>query len=122
MTPQKHSKLFSPSKSSLWLQCFLSTVFNDGSNEESSEVAEFGSECHELGSVQIANALGITDYEGNAKSVEEAIKEFGDRGMLVAVLGAYGVKQRMVREVLDSVARGCGLDPKELEVKSWAKK
>jgi len=76
MTPQKHSKLFSPSKSSLWLQCFLSTVFNDGSNEESSEVAEFGSECHELGSIQIANALGITDYEGNAKSVEEAIKGF----------------------------------------------
>ena len=55
-------------------------------------------------------------------AVEEAIKEFGDRGMLVAVLGAYGVKQRMVREVLDSVARGCGLDPKDVEVKSWTNK
>lgn len=76
MTPQKHSKLYSPSKASIWLQCYLSTVFNDGSNDESSEVAEFGSECHELGSIQISNALGISDYEGNAKSAAEAIKGF----------------------------------------------
>lgn len=78
MTPQKHSKLFSPSKSYYWClaKCYLSTAFNDGNNEENSEVAEFGSECHELGSIQIANALGITDYEGNTKSVEEAIKGF----------------------------------------------
>ena len=76
MIPQKHSKLYSPSKSSIWLQCYLSAVFNDGSNEESSEVAEFGSECHELGSIQISNALGVSDYEGNVKSVAEAIKGF----------------------------------------------
>ena len=76
MKPQIHSKTFAPSKSMLWLQCYLSTIFNDGSNEESNQASEFGSECHELGSIQIANALGITDYEGNAKSVEEAIKGF----------------------------------------------
>lgn len=76
MTPQKHSKLYSPSKASIWLQCYLSTVFNDESNEKSSDVAEFGSECHELGSIQISNALGISDYEGNTKSAEEAIKGF----------------------------------------------
>lgn len=76
MTPQKHAKIFSPSKSSLWLQCYLSTVFNDGQNNESNEAAEFGTECHELGSLQIVKALGISDYEGNAKSIEEAIKRF----------------------------------------------
>lgn len=76
MTPQKHAKIFSPSKSSLWLQCYLSTVFNDGQNDESNEAAEFGTECHELGSLQIVKALGISDYEGNAKSIEEAIKGF----------------------------------------------
>lgn len=76
MTPQKHAKIFSPSKSSLWLQCYLSTVFNDGQNDESNEAAEFGTECHELGSLQIVKALGISDYEGNAKSIEEAIKDF----------------------------------------------
>lgn len=76
MTPQKHAKIFSPSKSSLWLQCYLSTVFNDGQNDESNEAAEFGTECHELGSLQIVKALGISDYEGNAKSIEEAIKCF----------------------------------------------
>lgn len=76
MTPQKHSRLYSPSKASIWLKCYLSTVFNDGSSDESSEVAEFGSECHELGSIQISNALGVSDYEGDIKSAVEAIKGF----------------------------------------------
>lgn len=76
MTPQKHSRLYSPSKASIWLKCYLSTVFNDGSSDESSEVAEFGSECHELRSIQISNALGVSDYEENTKSAAEAIKGF----------------------------------------------
>ena len=76
MKPQVHSKIFAPSKSMIWLQCCLSTVFNDGNNDESSEVAEFGSECHELGSIQISNALGVSDYEGDIKSAAEAIKSF----------------------------------------------
>ena len=34
MKPQKHSRLYSPSKASIWLRCYLSTVFNDGSSDE----------------------------------------------------------------------------------------
>lgn len=42
-------------------QCYLYTVFHDGSSDKSSEVAEFGSECHKLGSIQISNAPGVID-------------------------------------------------------------
>ncbi len=76
MKPQVHSKTFAPSKSMIWLQCYLSIVFNDGSSDESSEVAEFGSKCQELGSIQISNALGVSDHEGDIKSAAEAIKGF----------------------------------------------
>lgn len=76
MKPQKHSKVFSPSKSSLWLNCYLSTIFTDGNGNETNEQAEIGSECHELGSLQIAKALNIKDYDEEEKSVEEAIKDF----------------------------------------------
>ena len=34
MKPQKHSRLYSQSKASIWLRCYLSTVFNDGSSDE----------------------------------------------------------------------------------------
>ena len=76
MKPQKHSKVFSPSKSALWLNCYLSTIFSDGNGNETNEQAEFGTECHELGSLQIAKALDIKDYDEEEKPVEEAIKEF----------------------------------------------
>ncbi len=48
MKPQKHSKVFSPSKSALWLNCYLSAIFTDGNGNEANEQAEFGTECHEL--------------------------------------------------------------------------
>ena len=76
MKPQRHSKVFSPSKSALWLNCYLSTIFADGNGNETSEQAEFGTECHELGSLQIAKALDIKDYDEEEKTAEEAIREF----------------------------------------------
>lgn len=76
MKPQKHSKVFSPSKSALWLNCYLSTIFSDGNGNETNEQAEFGTECHELGSLQIAKSLDIKDYDEEEKTVEEAINVF----------------------------------------------
>ena len=80
MKPQKHSKVFSPSKSALWLNCHLSAFFTDGNAKETSEQAEFGSECHELGALQIAKSLGIKDYDGEDRAIEEAVKEFRHYG------------------------------------------
>lgn len=58
-----------------------------------------------------------------ANGVKLFAEEFGgSSATLEVVLGAFSVKRRLIREVLDAAACGCGLDPKELEVKSWAKK
>ncbi len=38
MKPQTHSKTFAPNKSMLWLQCYLSIVFNDENSDESSKI------------------------------------------------------------------------------------
>lgn len=73
--PVEHSKKYSPSKSNIWLNCPLSTLFNDGSDQETSPYAEFGTQSHELGSAIIAKALKITNFESEDKSIEDLIKE-----------------------------------------------
>lgn len=70
----KHSRKYSPSKSSTWLNCALSTLLNDGSNQESNPQAEFGTQCHELGAALICKSLKITDYDHEQKSIDEVIK------------------------------------------------
>ncbi|VEU80967.1 DUF2800 domain-containing protein [Haploplasma axanthum] len=70
-----HSKKYSPSKSNIWLNCPLSTLLNDGSGEEISPQAEFGTQCHELSSALINKSLKLIDYENESKPVEELIKE-----------------------------------------------
>jgi len=74
-SPTTHSKKYSPSKSNIWLNCPLSTLLNDGSGEEISPQAEFGTECHELSSALINKSLKLIDYENESKPVEELIKE-----------------------------------------------
>lgn len=63
MGPSKHSKTFSPSKSSLWLNCYLSTEFSDGTKEESNEASIFGTQCHNLASYQMSKALKVDFHD-----------------------------------------------------------
>jgi hypothetical protein len=74
-SPTIHSRKYSPSKSGTWLNCPLSTLLNDGSSQESSPQAEFGTQCHELGAALISKSLHLVDYDHEAKSVEDIIKE-----------------------------------------------
>jgi len=74
-SPTIHSRKYSPSKSSTWLKCPLSTYYNDGSNQESSLPAEFGTQCHELGAALISQSLNLIDYDIEAKPIDELIKE-----------------------------------------------
>lgn len=74
--PVKHSKIYSPSKSSIWMNCPLSTFYNDGSiKEEVNPLAEFGTQCHELGAALISKSLNLTDYDDEFKSIEEVIND-----------------------------------------------
>ena len=74
-SPTIHSRKYSPSKSSTWLNCPLSTLFNDGTSQESSPQAEFGTQCHELGAALISKSLNLIDYDSEVKPIEELIKE-----------------------------------------------
>ena len=74
-SPTIHSRKYSPSKSSTWLNCPLSTLFNDGTSQESSPQAEFGTQCHELGAALISKSLNLIDYDSVVKPIEELIKE-----------------------------------------------
>lgn len=74
MEPEKHSKKYAPSKSSIWLNCPLSTLLNDGSSNEPNEASIFGTQCHELGAALISKSLNIIDYEKESESIEEIIK------------------------------------------------
>ena len=74
-SPTIHSRKYSPSKSSTWLNCPLSTLLNDGSSQESNPQAEFGTQCHELGAALISKSLNLIDYDSEVKSVEDVIKE-----------------------------------------------
>lgn len=74
-SPTIHSRKYSPSKSSTWLNCALSTLFNDGTNQESSPQAEFGTQCHELGAALISKSLNLIDYDSEVKPIDELIKE-----------------------------------------------
>lgn len=73
MKPQNHSRIFSPSKSMLWLECHQSVLFNDGNNSETNEQAEFGTETHELAAATISNSLNVEDFDGNSKKPCEVI-------------------------------------------------
>jgi len=73
--PTTHSRKYSPSKSSTWINCPLSTLFNDGSGQESSPQAEFGTQCHELGAALISKSLNLIDYDSETKPIDELIKE-----------------------------------------------
>lgn len=74
-SPTIHSRKYSPSKSSTWLNCPLSTLLNDGSIQETNPQAEFGTQCHELGAALIIKSLNLIDYDSEVKSVEDVIKE-----------------------------------------------
>ena len=74
MGPEKHSRRYAPSKSSIWLNCPLSTLLNDGSSNEQSEASLFGTQCHELGAALISKSLNIVDYEKEEEPIEEIIK------------------------------------------------
>lgn len=74
-SPTTHSRKYSPSKSGTWLNCPLSTLFNDGSGQESSPQAEFGTQCHELGAALISKSLHLIDYDSEVKTIDELIKE-----------------------------------------------
>jgi hypothetical protein len=74
-TPIKHSRKYSPSKSSIWINCPLSTLFNDGSSQVSSPQAEFGTQCHELGAALIIKSLELADYDNEFKTIEEVIMD-----------------------------------------------
>ena len=73
-TPTSHSRKYSPSKSSTWINCALSTLLNDGSSQESNPQAEFGTQCHELGAALISKSLSLVDYDSEIKTVEDVIK------------------------------------------------
>ena len=75
LTPTSHSKKYSPSKSGIWLNCPLSTLLNDGSGDEISPQAEFGTQCHELGSALITKSLKLIDYDNESKTVDQIISE-----------------------------------------------
>lgn len=74
-SPTIHSRKYSPSKSSTWLNCPLSTFYNDKKNQESSPQAEFGTQCHELGAALISKSLNLIDYDSETKAIHELIKE-----------------------------------------------
>ena len=74
-SPTIHSRKYSPSKSSTWLNCPLSTLFNDGTNQESSPQAEFGTQCHELGAAIISKALNLIDYDSEVLTIDALVKE-----------------------------------------------
>jgi CRISPR/Cas system-associated exonuclease Cas4 (RecB family) len=73
-TPTSHSRKYSPSKSSTWLNCPLSTLLNDGSSQETNPQAEFGTQCHELGAALISKSLSLVDYDSEIRTVEDVIK------------------------------------------------
>ena len=74
-SPTIHSRKYSPSKSSTWLNCPLSTLLNDGSSQETNPQAEFGTQCHELGAALISKSLNLIDYDSEVKPIEELIKD-----------------------------------------------
>ena len=75
LSPTTHSRKYSPSKSGTWLNCPLSTLLNDGSNQEVSPQAEFGTQCHELGSALISKSLKLIDYDSEIKPIDDLIKD-----------------------------------------------
>jgi hypothetical protein len=74
-SPTIHSRKYSPSKSSTWFNCPLSTLLNDGSSQETNPQAEFGTQCHELGAALISKSLNLIDYDSQVKPIDELITE-----------------------------------------------
>ncbi len=75
MPPQIHSKKYSPSKSSIWTKCPLSTLLNQGDDSFDSDAAIFVSECHELGQRMVEEALNIKNYDEEPIPIEELKKK-----------------------------------------------
>ena len=74
VAPTTHSRKYSPSKSGTWLNCPLSTLLNDSSNQEPNLQALFGTQTHELGAALICKSLKLVDYEQEQKSIDDVIK------------------------------------------------
>lgn len=58
-----HSKRYSPSKSSTWIKCSLSTVLNISDDEDKNPASLFGEECHLLGATYILESLNLLSYD-----------------------------------------------------------
>lgn len=69
-----HSKIYSPSKSNLWIHCPLSTSFISTDESEPGLPAEYGSQTHNLGEVKIRERLGIYELDANTITSEELRK------------------------------------------------
>lgn len=74
-SPTTHSRKYSPSKSNIWLNCPLSTLLSDGSGDEISPQAEFGTQTHELGLALINKSLNLFDYDSETRIIEDLIKD-----------------------------------------------
>jgi len=72
--PRNHSILAPSSKE--WTHCGFSVKFL-ATKEETNEMSEFGSECHELAEHYIRESLKLEDYEsGESTSIKDVIKGF----------------------------------------------
>ncbi|HPX33220.1 MAG TPA: DUF2800 domain-containing protein [Erysipelotrichaceae bacterium] len=75
MPPKTHSVLAPSSKE--WTHCGFSAKFLATKEDETNEMSEFGSECHELAEHYIRRSLKLEDYEsGESTSIEDVIKGF----------------------------------------------
>ena len=74
MPPRFHSLRFSPSKGEVWGNCALSTLLNQSDGVEN-EFMRRGTQAHAIGEALIREKLKLTDFDGEAKSVEQVKKE-----------------------------------------------
>jgi hypothetical protein len=62
--PTKHSKKYSPSKSSIWLNCPPSTLLNEGLSQEARLQIEFDIQRKEFRFCANSKLLSLVDYNG----------------------------------------------------------
>ena len=74
--PPKTHRIYSPSKSSIWMNCAASIKMSEGIEDVTNPAADYGSETHELGERYIKERLGLSDFDEETKSVEELVKSF----------------------------------------------
>ena len=100
------------------------TTFRDATDGEG------GTEAICMGSATVGELLKVIRRLSEiiiANGVEAFAEEFGkelddDGEKYVDIVAALAVRRALARKVLDAAACGCGLNPKKLEVKSWAMK